>query len=306
MRPAPAIEVSHLSKSYGSLKAVDDVSFAVAPGEVFGILGPNGAGKTTTLETIEGLREPDSGSIRVLDLDAVKHKRAVQERIGVQLQATSLFDNLTVIETVALFRSLFRKQTLSQEMLALIQLEDKAKSRVKNLSGGQRQRLAVALALVNDPDILFLDEPTAGLDPQARRSLWGLIQSQRAKGKTVILTTHYMEEAEEVCERIAIMDRGCIIALDTPKGLIRSLSSESTIECSISNGDAPRLKSLPAVYDLRQANGDYVLFTKDAQATLLALMRYAQDSSTTVENIQVRRTSLEDVFLNLTGRRLRE
>jgi ABC-2 type transport system ATP-binding protein len=219
----PIIVASDLRKSYGPVKAVDGVSFEVAEGEVFGILGPNGAGKTTTLEMLEGMRPIDAGSATVDGLDVASDPRAVKARIGIQLQASAFFDELNLTELLVLFGHLYNVKADAAGLLAEVGLTDKAKSRVKALSGGQKQRFSIAAALVNDPRVLFLDEPTTGLDPQARRHLWGLIADIRRRGHTVILTTHYMEEAETLCDRVAIMDGGKIVALDTPDGMIESL-----------------------------------------------------------------------------------
>ena len=222
--PARPIVLAHdLYKRYGALQAVDGVSFEIAEGEVFGILGPNGAGKTTTLEMIEGMRTIDSGSAVVDGIDVSHDPRGVKARIGIQLQASSFFDELNLIELLELFGHLYGRKVDAMELLADVELTEKARSQVRTLSGGQKQRFSIAAALVNDPRVLFLDEPTTGLDPQARRHLWGLVRQIRDRGHTVVLTTHYMEEAEELCDRVAIMDRGHIVALDAPMGLINAL-----------------------------------------------------------------------------------
>jgi ABC-2 type transport system ATP-binding protein len=220
---APIIDVRDLRKRYGSLTAVDGVSFEVAEGEVFGILGPNGAGKTTTLEMIEGMRPIDEGSATIDGIDVRRDPREVKRRIGIQLQASAFFDELTLVELLDLFGQLYGRDVDPMALLALIELTEKAKSQVRTLSGGQKQRFSIASALVNDPRVLFLDEPTTGLDPQARRHMWGVIRRIREEGRTVVLTTHYMEEAEELCDRVAIMDGGKIIALDTPQALVDAL-----------------------------------------------------------------------------------
>jgi ABC-2 type transport system ATP-binding protein len=220
---APIITVRDLRKRYGSLQAVDGVSFDVAEGEVFGILGPNGAGKTTTLEMIEGMRTIDSGSAMVDGVDVSRDPRGVKARIGIQLQASSFFDELNLVELLELFGHLYGRQVDAAVLLADVELTDKAQSQVGTLSGGQKQRFSIAAALVNEPRVLFLDEPTTGLDPQARRHLWGLVAQIKSRGHTVVLTTHYMEEAEELCDRVAIMDRGKIVALDAPRGLVAAL-----------------------------------------------------------------------------------
>ncbi len=220
---APIIVVSDLRKRYGDLVAVDGVSFDVAEGEVFGILGPNGAGKTTTLEMIEGMRPIDEGSAVIDGVDVRREPREVKRRIGIQLQASAFFDELTLVELLDLFGRLYGHAVDPMALLAEVELTEKAKSQVRTLSGGQKQRFSIASALVNQPRVLFLDEPTTGLDPQARRHLWALVRTLRERGHTVVLTTHYMEEAEELCDRVAIMDGGRIIALDTPQVLIDQL-----------------------------------------------------------------------------------
>lgn len=273
------LSVDELSKRYGRLQAVDAISFHVRRGETFGLLGPNGAGKTTTLEMIEGLRRPDSGRITLLELDALHQRRRTQERIGVQLQSQALWPELTTEETLRTFQALFRQRVPVESLLERFALTDKRRSMVKELSGGQKQRLSVATALVNDPEIVFLDEPTTGLDPQARRSLWDLIAAMKDARKTVIVTTHYMDEAEILCDRVAIMDLGRIIALDTPRDLIANLASGSTIECHFASPvDHAGLRALPGVRDVRSENGDVVLFTGDVAATLNALTRMGQQS----------------------------
>ena len=220
---APIIEVRDLRKRYGDLVAVDGVSFEVAEGEVFGILGPNGAGKTTTLEMIEGMRPIDEGSATIDGVDVKANPREVKRRIGIQLQASAFFDELTLVELLHLFGRLYERDVDPMALLEMVELTEKAKSQVRTVSGGQKQRFSIASALVNDPRVLFLDEPTTGLDPQARRHMWGLIRRIQERGHTVVMTTHYMEEAEELCDRVAIMDGGRIIALDRPQALVDAL-----------------------------------------------------------------------------------
>jgi ABC-2 type transport system ATP-binding protein len=220
---APIVVARDLRKRYGTLQAVDGVSFEIAEGEVFGILGPNGAGKTTTLEMIEGMRPIDSGSAIVDGIDVQQDPRGVKARIGIQLQASSFFDELNLVELLELFGHLYDREVDAHALLADVELVEKARAQVRTLSGGQKQRFSIASALVNEPRVLFLDEPTTGLDPQARRHLWGLVRQIRERGHTVVLTTHYMEEAEELCDRVAIMDRGKIVALDTPERLVDAL-----------------------------------------------------------------------------------
>jgi ABC-2 type transport system ATP-binding protein len=286
-----AIRVDNLTKRYGNHVAVDGISFAVSQGEAFGILGPNGAGKTTTLEMIEGLRQPNEGTIEVLGRPVWPDPRAVQARIGVQLQSTTLFDRLTARELLELFARFYDRPDgvqRAQESLALVGLEAKAESYAEDMSGGQQQRLAIALALVHDPDVVFLDEPTTGLDPQARRNLWDVIRAiNDSAGKTVVLTTHYLEEAEQLCDRVAIMDESRVIALDTPDGLIGSLGTDVRIS-------------------YREDGVDKVAYAADAQAAVLQTLTAAEANGATIENLTVRGPSLEDVFLNLTGREFRE
>ena len=301
------LAIEALTKRYGSLVAVDGISFEVRRGETFGILGPNGAGKTTTLEMIEGLRKPDAGRITLLGMDAVRQRRAAQERIGVQLQSQALWPELTAEETLRTFRALFRRKVAVEELLERFALVDKRRALVRDLSGGQKQRLSVATALVNDPEVVFLDEPTTGLDPQARRSFWELIHDMSGGGKTVIVTTHYMEEAEALCERVAIMDRGRIMAMDSPRELVRGLDFDNTVECTFAGSvERERLLALPAVRDVKKENGAHFLFTNDVSATLAGLMGLTDGGGERVQSLQVRTATLEDLFISLTGRRLRD
>jgi ABC-2 type transport system ATP-binding protein len=243
LRGTPIIVAKDLRKRYGTLQAVDGVSFEVAEGEVFGILGPNGAGKTTTLEMIEGMRPIDSGSAVVDGVDVTVNPRGVKARIGIQLQASSFFDELNLVELLNLFGHLYDREVDAMALLAQVELSEKARSQVQTLSGGQKQRFSIASALVNEPRVLFLDEPTTGLDPQARRHLWGLVREISASGHTVVLTTHYMEEAEELCDRVAIMDRGRIVALDPPDKLIDALLGRGFTKARVE-----RLASLEDVF----------------------------------------------------------
>lgn len=301
------VEVESLVKRYGSLAAVDGVTFSVEEGEVFGVLGPNGAGKTTMVEMTEGLRKPDSGSIRVFGIDALREPERIKELIGVQLQTTSLYDRIRVREAVDLFGGYYRRAIPTATLLDEVSLTDKMNSYVSELSGGQKQRLALALALVNDPGVLFLDEPTTGLDPQARRSVWGTVAGLRKKGKTIILTTHYMEEAEELCRRVAIMDHGKIITLDTPDALIAGAGLDSRIEID----HVPEaLRSVLEQADLPvrvSEDGDkMILHTKKSSQVLKEITRVAAEHDIDLGSISVRKATLEDVFLTLTGRQLRE
>ena len=304
------IEVNNLNKVYGDLKAVDDVSFQVEAGEIFGILGPNGAGKTTTLEMIEGLRQPDSGEIKIKEIPVWPNPGPTKELIGVQLQTTALFDYLTVREMLALFGSFYKRVLTAEkidELLNAVSLVEKEKARVNELSGGQQQRLSVALSLVNDPEVVFLDEPTTGLDPQARRRLWDVIRQINGEGKTIVLTTHYMEEAEVLCGRIAIMDSGRIIDINTPKKLIDGLGAEVKISFHTPNEiSVADLKASTGATDVTRPGGQYVLYTKDVQASIIGLFDMAKKEDYVVENLKVSGANLEDVFLSYTGKGLRD
>jgi len=303
----PVIEVTDLRKCYGDVKAVDGVSFEVARGEVFGMLGPNGAGKTTTIEVLEGLREPDSGVAKVLGLDVCDHAPSIKQRIGVQLQSVSLYPRLTVKELLELFGSFYRRHLPAKQLIDALDLGERANARSMNLSGGQQQRLSIALALVNDPELIFLDEPTTGLDPQARRSLWDLIKGFQAQGKTVMLTTHYMEEATELCDRVAIMDHGHILEIGTVPDLIgrrfkeRAVFFDTTPELAIE-----RLGTLPGVTRAAREDGQTVLYSRDVAGTIGGLLAIADEHKVDPRNLGIRQATLEDVFLDLTGRALRD
>ncbi len=301
------IKVENLRKVYGDLVAVDDLSFSIAKGEVFGLLGPNGAGKTTTLEIMEGLRKADGGQIRIAGLELPRELDQLKQIIGVQLQATSLYDRIKVCEALDLFGSYYRKSRGVDELLELVSLTDKRTAYVKDLSGGQTQRLALALALVNDPELVFLDEPTTGLDPQARQNLWSIIERMKADNRTVILTTHYMEEAEHLADRVAIVDHGKIVALDTPARLITLLDVGGKIECEI-DGILPleELEQADEISEVHRVDRRLSLRVADTRRGLTALMDIAGRHDVQLEDLRVSRANLEDVFLQLTGHRLRE
>jgi ABC-2 type transport system ATP-binding protein len=300
------VDVRNLVKSYHHKTVVNNVSFAARKAEIYGVLGPNGAGKTTTLEMIEGIRTPDSGTAIVAGLDVQRQKSAVQRVIGVQLQATTLFPELTLLETLQFFAALYPKALNPRQLLSDVALEEKARAHPQDLSGGQRQRLALAIALVNDPQVLFLDEPTAGLDPQSRRMLWDIVLRLREQGKTILLTTHFMDEAQLLCDRIAIMDKGQIIALDTAAGLIDRLGARATLDCRLDGRTTKSdIEGLDGVTGVRQANERYIIYTNAMQSTLVALLAYAGAKGITLTDLQVRAPTLEDVFLELTGRELR-
>jgi len=301
----PIVEVVDLFKRYGDVPAVDHIGFVVESGEVFGILGPNGAGKTTTLEIMEGLRRPDGGRAVVDGVDVQQRPREVRSRIGMQLQQAGFFERLTVDETLQLFAAFHRRALPVSDVIHRLQLDEKRRARVDTLSGGQLQRLSVAVALINDPRIVFLDEPTTGLDPQARRALWEVIGSFRREGRTVILTTHYMEEAQHLCDRVAIMDHGRIVAQDTPRGLIRTHAPGTTVTVLVDGGQV-RFDALPGVQTVQQANGEVILLTSDPLGTVHALMELNRSGEAIFHQLRVEEATLEDVFLQLTGRRLRE
>jgi ABC-2 type transport system ATP-binding protein len=305
----PALAVRGLRKAYGDVVAVDGLDLEVHAGECFGLLGPNGAGKTTTIEICEGLLDADDGTIDVFGLSWRTHARALRQRIGAQLQETQLADRLTVEETLRLFRSFYRDGYTVDALIALMHLEEKRKARVGKLSGGQRQRLALGCALAGRPDLLFLDEPTTGLDPQSRRQLWDLIQSYRAGGRTIVLTTHYMDEAERLCDRIAIIDHGRVIALGTPRALIASLGAEHVVEFALGEGErveAADLRALPGVRAVRETDGRWELEVEQMHRSVPALLALTSGRGVTLAELSTHSATLEDVFVSLTGRHLRE
>jgi len=301
------VEVKHLKKRYDDFWAVDDVSFSVERGEIFGLLGPNGAGKTTTIEMLVGLRKPDAGTALIAGYDVQKESEQIKREIGIQLQSTSLFELLTVNETVEMYASFYPHHLPLQPLLEEMLLTEKQDSLVKELSGGQKQRLAIALAMVHDPQVIFLDEPTTGLDPQARRTLWDIVLNLKSKGKTILLSTHYMDEAYVLADRIGIMDRGQLIALDTPKNLIQSINSESAIEFKTEDTYAEQTFAKIKGVEKVVTNQQYVtLYTNQLQETLIDFLQFASEQAIHFTSLQTRTATLEDVFLHLTGRGLRE
>jgi ABC-2 type transport system ATP-binding protein len=301
------IEVKSLVKKYGTFTAVNGIDFTVGKGEIFGLLGPNGAGKSTTLEMMVGLRKPDWGTAIIGGFDISRDLNKVKEVIGIQLQSTTLFELLTVEEILRLYGSFYQKNVSIPELIEDVSLTEKAKSRIKTLSGGQKQRLAIALALVHDPLILFLDEPTTGLDPQARRTLWDIVLKLKEKGKTTVLTTHYMDEAHVLCDRIAIMDQGNLIALDTPSGLVKRLESDSAVEFRFEGIFlTDELESLDGVKQVGKNKDIYVIYTDDLQVTLISLIQLTSMKNLKLTDLQTRTSTLEDVFIHMTGRSLRE
>lgn len=305
-----ALRCVRLFKRYGSIVAVDGLDLEVERGECFGLLGPNGAGKTTTIEILEGLLEPDGGEVEVLGWRWHDGQRRLRQRLGIQLQETRLEEKLTVEETLRLFRSFYHRGRAVEDVLAMVELDGKRSSRVGRLSGGQRQRLAVGCALVGHPELLFLDEPTTGLDPQSRRQLWDLLDGFRRDGGTILLTTHYMEEAETLCDRVAIVDRGRVIALGTPRDLIASLGAAHVVEFAV--GDATRrpgmaqLRGLPGVADVRQEDEAMLLASDAPHRTVPALLAVLEREQATLMRLTTHSATLEDVFVALTGRHLRD
>ena len=305
----PALAVRALHKRYGEVIAVDGLDLEVRPGECFALLGPNGAGKTTTIEICEGLLAPDAGEVEVLGRRWSTHERELRHLLGIQLQETQLAEKLTVRETVRLFRSFYRRGREPADVIALVQLEEKTRSRVGSLSGGQKQRLALACALVGDPQLLFLDEPTTGLDPQARRQLWELIGELRAGGRTIVLTTHYMEEAERLCDRVAIIDHGRAIALGTPRELVQSLGADHVVEFALGDGVvlAPEtLATVRGVQGVRSDQGTWALTVSELHLAVPAILAELERRGATLAELRTHSATLEDVFVSLTGRHLRE
>ncbi|HEU4613373.1 MAG TPA: ATP-binding cassette domain-containing protein [Kofleriaceae bacterium] len=305
-----ALLVRDLRKYYGNVRAVDGLDLTVAPGECFGLLGPNGAGKTTTIEVCEGLVAPEAGRVELLGLTWSHDADELRQRLGIQLQETQLADKLTVAETIRLFRSFYDRGRTVDEVVALVQLGEKRDARVGKLSGGQKQRLALACAIVGDPDLLFLDEPTTGLDPQSRRQLWALITEFKTLGRTILLTTHYMDEAEVLCDRVAIVDHGKVIALGTPRELIGSLGAEHVVEFALVPEapalDEASLRALDGVRVARPLAGGWELQVGELHRTVPALLGYLAQRRLELTQLTTHSATLEDVFVSLTGRQLRD
>jgi ABC-2 type transport system ATP-binding protein len=305
-----ALRVAGLRKRFGDVVAVDGLDLTVASGECFGLLGPNGAGKTTTIEICEGLTSPDEGTVEVLGRRWDDDEHALRERLGIQLQETQLAEKLTVEETVRLFRSFYTRGRDVDEVIDLVQLGEKRGARVGKLSGGQKQRLALACAMVGDPELLFLDEPTTGLDPQSRRQLWDLIVELRASGRSIVLTTHYMDEAERLCDQVAIVDHGRVIALGSPRELIASLGAEHVVEFTSPGIDgalrAEELQTLDGVQSAREHDGRWSLEVTELARAVPALLRELARRGLPLAELATHSATLEDVFVSLTGRQLRD
>jgi ABC-2 type transport system ATP-binding protein len=307
--PAAALRVRGLRKEYKDVVAVNGLDLEVHRGECFGLLGPNGAGKTTTIEICEGLTEPDAGDVELLGMRWSTQGNALRQRLGIQLQETQLSDKQTVLETVELFRSFYNQGPRAPELIETMQLGEKAKSRVGGLSGGQKQRLALACALAGDPELLFLDEPTTGLDPQARRQLWDVIEAFRGQGRTIVLTTHYMDEAEKLCDRVAIMDHGKQIALGTPRELVASIGGENVVEFATGGAqafDVNPLRAIEGVSDVRLENGNARMQVNELHRSVPAILSEVNRQGVPLTELRTHSATLEDVFVALTGRHLRE
>ncbi len=303
----PVIDITGLQVSYGDVRAVRNVTLQVGQGEIFGLLGPNGAGKTTTLAAIEGLVQPQAGRVRVLGRDVRTQAQEIKRHLGISLQTTAFFDSLKVWELVRFYAGLYDVMLSKAQVLDLLagfELAEKAGVQAEQLSGGQQQRLALVLAIANNPEIVILDEPTTGLDPQARRNVWDSIRQIRARGCTVLLTTHYMEEAEELCHRVAIIDRGEIIALDTPGGLINSLHADSLITATVRLPE-DQVRALPGVSAAHYEGDKLAVQTSDAQETVFGLQQLAVAQRQLLTDLSIRQPDLEDVFITLTGRKIR-
>ncbi len=301
------IQVEELRKNYSSVEALRGVSFSVEEGEVFGLLGPNGAGKTTTVEILEGLRTADGGSVSVCGLDPQKDGEALKHKIGAALQSTALPEKIRVIEALQLFASFYRNRRDPGDLLKRFGLEEKRNAFYSQLSGGQKQRLALAMALVNDPKVLFFDEPTAGLDPQVRREIYNIIEELRQGKKTLLLTTHYIEEAERLCDRVAIVDHGKVIALGTPRELKQRSAGTTRIEVRLARSEPDgAMRGLEGVVDCRVFDGSYVLHSERPPQTIVSLVKYLEAQGNELASLEIAAPTLEDVFIELTGRRLRD
>ncbi len=301
------VQVSGLRKNYGDVEAIRGISFEIREGEVFGLLGPNGAGKTSTIEILEGLRQPDAGTVRVCGLEPAHESQQLKQRIGAQLQNTVLPDKITVEEALRLFASFYDRTVAVDQLMERFGLAEKRRAYYETLSGGQKQRLALALALVNTPELVLLDEPTAGLDAMVRRDIYALIEQLRAEHRTVLLTTHYIEEAERLCDRVAIVDHGLIAAIGTPRELVQKSGKGARIEVRLEKTIAPeRLRTLDAVLDCAERDGAYFLRVDPVAKAVVALVRLLEAEGNTLVDLHITRPSLEDVFVEMTGRSLED
>jgi ABC-2 type transport system ATP-binding protein len=309
--PKPSLRCRGLVKRYGDVTAVAGIDLDVGRGECFGMLGPNGAGKTTTVEIFEGLRFPDEGEVEVLGDRWRGEGLRLRARLGIQLQETKFPEKLRVSEVLTLFRSFYPHGLSVADVLALVSLEEKAGAHVRTLSGGQKQRLSLGCALVGDPELLFLDEPTTGLDPQSRRQTWEIVEGLKARGRTVLLTTHYMEEAARLCDRVAVVDHGKVIALGTPRELIASLGAEHVVEFAVGEAgdgiiDPGVLRTLPSVEDVGRDGGNWRLTVREVHRAVPALLAALSERGVEPTGLATHHATLEDVFMSLTGRRLRD
>jgi ABC-2 type transport system ATP-binding protein len=307
----PLLTAQHLQKKFGKLTAVDDITISVKAGECLALLGPNGAGKTTTVEMLEGLQSPDAGEIRIFGQSLRTHRQEIMQNVGVMLQETQLYKKLTVKETLELFASFFQKSLKPEEAIAMVELSDKADVRLEHLSGGQKQRAYLACSLINEPRLLFLDEPTTGLDPQSRRMIWDLLQKHKGRDRGILLTTHYMDEAEKLADRVAVVDHGRIIAEGTPTELIHKVCGEQVV-CFRYLGLDPlvvkeRLQPhLPWLKDAAVIDQGFELVARDPVATITELSRASDGQNLKLAQLEMRRSTLEDVFIKLTGRSIRD
>src|SRR5690242_13418249 len=303
----PILRVENLVKRYGNVEAVRGVSFSVEEGEVFGLLGPNGAGKTSTVEILEGLRDPDGGTVSVCGLNPQTNSNELKHEIGAALQSTSLPDKLRVMEALRLFAGFYKRRRSPEDLLKRFGLEEKRNAFYSQLSGGQKQRLALAMALVNDPRVLFLDEPTAGLDPQERREIYDIIEELKREKKTIVLTTHYIEEAEKLCDRVAIVDHGKVIASGTPRELKARSGAVTRITVRMARPETNgALGNLEGVTECRAEADDYLLYSTRVPRTIVALVKHLEEQNNELVSLEIAAPSLEDIFLELTGRRLRD
>ncbi len=302
---APVVQVENLRKSYGSLEALRGISFEIKSGEVFGLLGPNGAGKTTTIEILEGLRQADGGSVKVCGVDPAQEQAALKQRIGAQLQNTVLPDKIRVEEALTLFATLYRTPASVEILLQRFGLTAKRRAFYEKLSGGQKQRLALALAMVNNPELVLLDEPTVGLDAQLRRDIYDLIETFREERRTILLTTHYIEEAERLCDRVAIIDNGQLIALGTPRELIEKSGRGARIEAVFAHPVPPqRLQQIEGIMDCRENEGKYLIHAQPTALAVAALVKFLEANNNSLLDLHIAQPTLEDVFIEMTGRRM--